>query len=86
MSVNLKQVLLKRSEKHRENLFIFLSGAGVFFFGVLLIFIMNSQTPSLKQEVGVVIGLILVGAGGLVAAFGYFCLSFLRLYRWFQKD
>lgn len=86
MSLNLKQALLKRSEKYRENLIIFISGAGIFFLGMFLIFIMNAQTPSLKQELGVVVGLVLVVIGGGVAAFGYFCLSFLRLYHWFQKD
>lgn len=86
MPSNFKQALLKRSEKHRENLIIFLSGAGIFFLGMFLIFIMNGQTPSLKQELGVVVGLALVVIGGCIAAFGYFCLSFLRLYRWFQKD
>lgn len=85
MSFNIKQAMLKRGEKHRENLIIFLSGAGVFFLGMLIIFSMSSQDPSIKQEIAVVIGLGLVCIGGAIAAFGYFCLSFLRLYRWFQK-
>lgn len=86
MNLKLKQWLLQRGSMHKQNLIIFMAGAGIFFFGMLLIFLMNSQSASVQQEITVIVGLILVVIGGIIAAFGYLCLSFLRVYLWLQKD
>ncbi len=86
MNLKLKQWLLQRGSMHKQNLIIFLAGAGLFFLGMLLIFLMNAQTPSIQQEATVIVALILVVIGALIAAFGYICLSFLRFYLWLQKD
>jgi len=39
-----------------------------------------------QRELLALCGLILAGAGSILAAFGYLCLSLLRLYRFLNDD
>lgn len=77
-----KRWLYHRADNYQQNLKILITGFGTFVLGGLLIvgseFFLRS---SVLQETLAFIGLILTGVGIILAAFGYICLSVLRLFR-----
>ncbi|MGB0466656.1 MAG: hypothetical protein ACPGF7_03875 [Pontibacterium sp.] len=83
----LKRWLIRRADNHRQNLIILLTGFCTFFVGLLLIAVSEYLLgSSLLQEALALIGLIIVGIGIILAAFGYICLSILRLFRFLSDD
>ncbi len=83
----LRQWLVQRAEKERENLRLFVVGAGVFFAGMGLIVLAQKWfLPSVQQEVLSLIGLVLAVGGGVCAALGYIALSVLRIMTLGQRD
>lgn len=87
LPVGLKRWLIHRADNYRQNLIFLIIGFCTFFLGLLLIagseFLLKS---SLLQEVLALTGLFLAGAGIILAAFGYICLSVLRLFRFLSDD
>ena len=83
----LRRWLIRRADNYRQNLIILIGGFCTFFLGMLLIgaaeFLLRA---SVAQEALALIGLILVAFGIIAAAFGYICLSVLRLFRFFNDD
>ena len=77
-----KRWLYRRADNYQQNLKILIAGFGTLVLGGLLIvgseFFLRSSTV---QEALALIGLILAGVGIILAAFGYICLSVLRLFR-----
>ncbi len=83
----LHQWLLQRADQHTRNLAIFSVGAVVFFAGIgIILYGENRLTPSLGQEVIVLIGFLLATLGGLAAIIGYLSLSLLRFFRFVNRE
>ena len=78
----IKRWLFRRADNYQQNLKLLISGFGLFALGALLIatseFLLRS---SLLQESLALLGLVIAGTGIILAAFGYICLSVLRLFR-----
>ncbi|QQD23229.1 hypothetical protein GJQ55_01515 [Venatoribacter cucullus] len=83
----LRQWLLQRAEKERENLRLFVLGAAIFFAGMGLIVLAQKWfLPSLQQELVSLLGLVLAVGGGVCAALGYIALSVLRILTVGRRD
>lgn len=71
-----------RQGRERHYLTRFSIGATLFFAGVgIMLFADQRISPSLMQEVLTLIGLLLAGAGAVLAAFAYITLTLLRLFK-----
>ena len=87
LRTRIKLALIHRADQGRQNLMILLCGAGIFLIGFLLLGFTEYFLPSsLIQELIALLGLILTIIGVIVAAFGYICLSFLRIFRVINTD
>ncbi len=76
----LKRALLAQADQPRRNLNRLLGGAGLFFFGMALVYLAEHHLPaSIHQELIALAGLLFAGIGGILAAFGYLGLSLLRI-------
>ncbi|UTW11585.1 hypothetical protein [Marinobacterium rhizophilum] len=83
----IKQWLLRRANKPQQNLLLLLLGFGLFAPGIGLIVAAEFLlAASWQQELLALLGLILSGAGSILAAAGYLSLSLLRLYRFLNDD
>jgi len=83
----LKRRLLARADKPRQNLTLLLAGFSLFVLGCGLVVLTEwLMADGWQRELLALCGLILAGAGSILAAFGYLCLSLLRLYRFLNDD
>ncbi|MFC6671416.1 hypothetical protein [Marinobacterium aestuariivivens] len=83
----IRRWLLARADKPRQNLSLLLAGFGLFAPGLGLVLLAERLLQdSWQRELLALLGLILVGTGSILAAFGYLCLSLLRLYRFLNDD
>lgn len=83
----IRRWLLTRADHPRQNLSLLLAGFGLFAPGLgLVLFAEFLLGDGWQRELLALLGLILVGAGSILAAFGYLCLSLLRLYRFLNDD
>ena len=74
--------LLRRADRQADNVWIFTLGAVLFFFGMgIILYCESTLTPSLGQEIIVLIGFILAIIGSIAAIIGYLSLSLLRFLR-----
>ncbi len=74
--------LLNRADRQVDNIWIFAVGTVLFFFGVgVILYSESTLTPSVGQEIIVLIGFILAIIGGITAIIGYLSLSLLRFLR-----
>ena len=83
----IKRWLYRRADNYQQNLKLLISGFGLLVLGGLLI--VGSEfflTQSLWQELLALFGLGLAGLGIIFAAFGYICLSVLRIFRILSTD
>ncbi|WP_428036735.1 hypothetical protein [Amphritea sp.] len=79
--------LIRRADKVKQNLTILLSGIGIFMLGfIILVVAQFLLQESLTREIIALIGLIIAICGAIVAAFGYICLSILRIFRFLLTD
>jgi len=79
--------LIRRADKVKQNLTILLSGIGIFMLGfIILVVAQFLLQESLAREIIALIGLIIAISGAIVAAFGYICLSILRILRFLLTD
>ena len=87
LSPRLRRWLIRRADDYQQNLKILIIGFICCFAGVLVVvgseFILGG---GMIAELIALFGLILVAAGIILAAFGYLCLSLLRLFRFFNDD
>lgn len=85
--VRVRQWLVERAGKDRENLRLFVTGAALFFAGMgLIVMAQKWLLPSLQQELVSLLGLALAIAGGVCATLGYIALSVLRIMTLGQRD
>lgn len=85
--IGLKRWLLARADKPRQNLTLLLAGFSLFVPGIgAVVLAEHLMADGWQRELLALCGLILAGAGSILAAFGYFCLSLLRLYRFLNDD
>ena len=83
----IRRWLQARADAPRKNLTLLLTGFGLFAAGIGLVLLAEFLlTDSWRRELLALLGLILAGAGSILAAFGYLCLSLLRLYRFLNDD
>ncbi|MCA6064275.1 hypothetical protein [Thalassolituus marinus] len=86
MSANIRHWLRQRANMPQQNFRLFVMGAFVFFLGVATIILSNKMMlPSLRQELMVMLGLVVAVVGGAAATLGYLALSLLRLFTLFDK-
>lgn len=82
MNPRLRQWLIKRTQNPKQNLQLLGIGFAIFFLGLVLLgtaeFFLKSSVP---QEILALVGLIIIGAGIILAAIGYLSLSILRILR-----
>lgn len=79
--------LIRRADNVKQNLTILLVGIGIFMLGfVILVVAQFLLQESLPREIIALIGLIIAICGAIVAAFGYICLSILRIFRFLLTD
>lgn len=84
---DLKRWILARADKPRQNLTLLLTGFSLFVLGFGVVVLAEwMMADSWQRELLALCGLILAGAGSILAAFGYLCLSLLRLYRFLNDD
>lgn len=83
----LKRWLRRNADNPRRNLLLFITGFCLFFFGVLVIAVAEFllQSPLARESVALV-GLFIGATGVMLAAFGYICLSVLRILRFLSDD
>jgi len=87
MNPKLRNWLYKRADNPRQNLVILGIGFATFFFGFVVLGAAEyALESSLTQELVALLGLIIIGAGIILAAFGYLSLSILRILRIMFKD
>lgn len=87
MNPKLRNWLYKRADNPQQNLVILGIGFAVFFFGFVVLGTAEyALESSLAQELVALLGLIIIGAGIILAAFGYLSLSILRILRIMFKD
>lgn len=87
MNSKLRNWLYKRADNPRQNLVILGIGFAVFFFGFVVLGAAEyALESSLAQELVALLGLIIIGTGIILAAFGYLSLSILRILRIMFKD
>lgn len=83
----LKSWLLEQAEQPRRNLRLVLSGALLFFAGLVLVYYAESYlSSSIKQELTALVGLLCMSGGAILAAIGYLSLSILRILRFIDND
>lgn len=86
MPAKIQQWLRQRANMPQQNFRLFVIGALVFFLGVATIVLCNKMMlPSLRQELMVMLGLIIAVVGGAAASMGYLALSLLRILTLFDK-
>ncbi|WP_027856669.1 hypothetical protein [Marinobacterium jannaschii] len=87
LSPQVRRWLIQRADNYQQNLKILICGFISCFCGVLIVagseFMLGG---GMLAELIALLGLILVAAGIILAAFGYICLSLLRLFRFFNDD
>ncbi|GGO86809.1 hypothetical protein GCM10011348_38560 [Marinobacterium nitratireducens] len=84
---DLKRWLLRRADSPRQNLNLLLGGFTLFSAGAAVLLLAEYLIgDSWQRELLALGGLILAGAGSILAAVGYLCLSLLRLFRFFNDD
>lgn len=87
MNSKLKQWMYKRAENPRQNLVILGIGFATFFVGFVVLGCAEyAMQSSVLQEMVALLGLIIIVAGIILAAFGYLSLSVLRILRIMFKD
>lgn len=79
--------LQQRGEQQKQNLQLFLVGAGIFFLGAgLILWADQGLAPSIEQELIALLGLLGCIAGAAIALLGYLGLSLFRLFDFLKKD
>ena len=79
--------MYKRAENPRQNLVILGIGFATFFVGFVVLGCAEyAMQSSVLQEMVALLGLIIIVAGIILAAFGYLSLSVLRILRIMFKD
>ncbi|NVK44287.1 MAG: hypothetical protein HWE39_23885 [Oceanospirillaceae bacterium] len=87
MRKRLQRWLLSRADRPRQNLNLLLTGFALFTAGAgAMVLAEHLLADGWQRELLALGGLILAGAGSILAAFGYLCLSLLRLYRFLNDD
>ena len=83
----LKVIIAKRADNYQQNLKILITGFLLFVIGGTAVLVAEFLPgTSLAQEIAAFIGLVLIAFGIVTAAFGYICLSLLRLFRFLMDD
>lgn len=86
MPEKLRHWLRERADMPQQNFRLFVMGAFVFFLGIGTIVLSNKMMlPSLRQELTVMLGLVIAVIGGITATLGYLALSLLRIFTLFDK-
>ncbi|MBL4796890.1 MAG: hypothetical protein JKY50_05725 [Oleispira sp.] len=79
--------LLHRADQQTENIWIFTLGAVGFFSGIgIILYSENALTPSVGQEIIVLLGFLLAIIGSIAAIIGYLSLSLLRFLRFASRE
>lgn len=85
--MRIRQWLHARADSPQQNFSLLLTGFGLFALGLILVGTGQYLfTPGMGAELVALLGLILIGGGIILAAFGYISLSVLRILSFLDKD